>query len=411
YLSPRSRTRARRCHWAPRHGEGREARPRRQLGRLAGRVAARVPSRGGGARPRDDPRATRRPVDRHPAARRPARAGGAVGRSGPRLRCRPRGPDRPRPRGPRAAVPRALRRPRRRRRPLGRPRPGPPADGARRGGVRRARHRGLRAGGGGGRRGRLHPGGGGRRRRPGHRRRGRRPRRPRLRPLRHGPGVRHPAARGARRGPRRQPLQARAGRPGAAARGRQRAQGRRLPGARRRRGAGADPGDNDPMTDATTLPADNPFAAPSTLPFELPDFAAIRHEHLRPAMLAGLAAQRAEWEAIATDPASPDVANTLEALERSGRLLRRATAVLDALVSSRADDALRELEAELAPLRSAHWDALYLDRRIFARLEALTGADLDPETAWLLRTYRKDFVRAGVEPDDAKQARPRGLNR
>ncbi len=162
------------------------------------------------------------------------------------------------------------------------------------------------------------------------------------------------------------------------------------------------------MTD--TLPTDNPFAAPSALPYELPDFAAIGHEHLRPAMLAGLAAQRAEWEAIATDPADPDVANTLEALERSGGLLRRATAVLDTLVSSRADDALRELEAELAPLRSAHWDALYLDRRIFARLEALADQDLDAETAWLLHTYRKDFVRAGVQLDDERQERLRALN-
>ncbi|WP_324652792.1 M3 family metallopeptidase [Georgenia sp. H159] len=163
------------------------------------------------------------------------------------------------------------------------------------------------------------------------------------------------------------------------------------------------------MTD-TTLAADNPFATPSTLPFELPDFTAVRHEHLRPAMLAGLAEQRAEWEAVATDPAQPDVGNTLEALERSGSLLRRVTAVLDTLVSSRADDPLRELESELAPLRSAHWDALYLDRRIFARLEALADADLEAETAWLLHTYRKDFVRSGVRLDDTSQDRLRELN-
>ena len=159
-----------------------------------------------------------------------------------------------------------------------------------------------------------------------------------------------------------------------------------------------------------TLPADNPFAAPSTLPYELPDFGAIRHEHLRPALLAGLAAQRAEWEAIATDPAEPDVANTLEALERSGALLRRVGPVFNTLVSSCADDALRELEAELAPLHAAHRDALYLDRRIFARLEALDERQLDEETAWLLHTYRTDFVRAGIRLDDAQQERLRELS-
>lgn len=163
------------------------------------------------------------------------------------------------------------------------------------------------------------------------------------------------------------------------------------------------------MTDST-LAADNPFASPSDLPYELPDFAALRHEHLRPAMLAALAEQRAEWEAIATDPTEPDVANTLEALELSGTLLRRVSPVLSTLVSSCADDELRALEAELAPLQSAHWDALYLDRRIFDRLEALTGQDLDAETAWLLQTYRKDFIRAGVQLDDESQVRLRELN-
>ena len=159
-----------------------------------------------------------------------------------------------------------------------------------------------------------------------------------------------------------------------------------------------------------TLPADNPFAAPSTLPYELPDFGAIRHEHLRPALLAGLAAQRAEWEAVATDPAPPDVVNTLEALERSGALLRRVGAVFNTLVSSCADDALRELEAELAPLHAAHRDALYLDRRIFTRLETLGEQQLEGETAWLLHTYRTDFRRAGVELDDQRQERLRELN-
>jgi peptidyl-dipeptidase Dcp len=41
------------------------------------------------------------------------------------------------------------------------------------------------------------------------------------------------------------------------------------------------------------LPADNPFGAPSTLPYGLPDFARVREEHYRPALVAGMAQQRA----------------------------------------------------------------------------------------------------------------------
>ncbi|WP_341360813.1 M3 family metallopeptidase [Georgenia sp. M64] len=166
--------------------------------------------------------------------------------------------------------------------------------------------------------------------------------------------------------------------------------------------------------EVTALPADNPFAAPSTLPYGLPDFAAVRLEHFRPAVLAGMAAQRAEWEAIATDQDLPDVANTLEALERSGEILRRTMVVLHTLAGSVGGDDLHALESEIAPLLAAHGDALYLDRRIYNRLESVANAapllDLDDETAWLLEQYRKTFVRAGIRLTDPEQEQLRALN-
>ena len=66
--------------------------------------------------------------------------------------------------------------------------------------------------------------------------------------------------------------------------------------------------------DPSDLAADNPFGVPSTLPYGLPDHSRIREEHYRPALLAGMARQRTEIEAIATDPAPATVENTLEAL-------------------------------------------------------------------------------------------------
>jgi peptidyl-dipeptidase Dcp len=166
----------------------------------------------------------------------------------------------------------------------------------------------------------------------------------------------------------------------------------------------------------TTLDADNPFAAPSTLPYGLPDFARIREEHYRPALLAGMAEQRAEVEAIAASDEPATVANTLEALERSGRLLHRAATVFFNQSSSDSTPALEALEEEVAPLLAAHEDAIYLDRRLFARVEALRAAaeagdlDLEPDTAWLLHRQHTAFVRAGVRLDDAAQDRLRELN-
>lgn len=166
----------------------------------------------------------------------------------------------------------------------------------------------------------------------------------------------------------------------------------------------------------TTLDADNPFAAPSALPYGLPDFTRIREEHYRPALLAGMAEQRAEVEAIAASDEPATIENTLEALERSGRLLHRAALAFFNQSSSDSTPGLEALEEEVAPLLAAHQDAIYLDRRLFARVEALHAAahagDLDPEpdTAWLLHRQHTAFVRAGVRLDDAAQDRLRELN-
>ena len=76
-----------------------------------------------------------------------------------------------------------------------------------------------------------------------------------------------------------------------------------------------------------TLDPANPFASPSPLPFELPPFADVRLEHYRPAFEAGMAEHLAEVDAIVADPEPPSFANTVEALERSGRLLDRTMRV------------------------------------------------------------------------------------
>ncbi|MFF1528902.1 M3 family metallopeptidase [Cellulomonas sp. NPDC058312] len=166
----------------------------------------------------------------------------------------------------------------------------------------------------------------------------------------------------------------------------------------------------------SSLDAGNPFAAPSALPYGLPDFTRVTEAHYRPALLAGMAEQRAEVEAIAADPEPATVANTLDALERSGRLLHRAATVFFNQSSSDSTPGLEALEEEVAPLLAAHHDAIYLDRRLFARVEALHVAAeagdlvLEPDTAWLLHRQHTAFVRAGVRLDDAAQDRLRELN-
>ncbi|MGA5822395.1 M3 family metallopeptidase [Kitasatospora sp. NPDC094028] len=159
---------------------------------------------------------------------------------------------------------------------------------------------------------------------------------------------------------------------------------------------------------------ENPFFEPSPLVYELPPFAEIREEHYLPAFERGMAEQLAEIEAITDTRSVPTFDNTLLALERSGALLRRVSAVFDNQSSSDTTDLLDEVEAKVSPLLAAHHDAIHLDRRLFERIEALyearAGLDLDEESQRLLRRRYDDFVRSGARLGEAEQARLRGLN-
>ncbi|SMO60369.1 peptidyl-dipeptidase Dcp [Geodermatophilus aquaeductus] len=161
--------------------------------------------------------------------------------------------------------------------------------------------------------------------------------------------------------------------------------------------------------------ADNPLLAESPLPFGLPPFGDITLEHCREAVLAGMAEQRAELGAITGSTEPPTFANTVEALERSGALLRRAGAVFGNLSSSLSTPRLREIERELAPLEAAHADALRLDPVLFARVDAVHearhDAGLDPEAVRLVERHHLDRVLAGARLDDAGRARLSEMNR
>ena len=167
-------------------------------------------------------------------------------------------------------------------------------------------------------------------------------------------------------------------------------------------------------SDEARLDARNPFAAPSTLPYQLPPFDRITDADYAPAFRAGMAQQRAEMTAIAENTAAPTFENTLVAMERSGRLLDRVSLVFFNLSSSDTNAAIQKLEAELAPQLAAHRDAILLDPRIFVRVDALyqkrQQSGLNAEQIRLIERYHSNFVRAGARLDAAQKQTLRALN-
>ncbi len=157
----------------------------------------------------------------------------------------------------------------------------------------------------------------------------------------------------------------------------------------------------------------NPLLEPSPLPFGLPLFALIRAEHYREALEHGMAAQRREVEAIASDASPATFENTIVALERSGALLRRVLPVFENASSAVADDEIDAIETEFAPRLAAHRDAILLDPRLFARIEAVVAdrPALDAESAYLLERRHRVAVLAGAALDEAGRAELTALNR
>ena len=151
----------------------------------------------------------------------------------------------------------------------------------------------------------------------------------------------------------------------------------------------------------------NPLLEPWTTPFGLPPFDRILPEHFVPAMRAAMEENLAEIAAIATDPAAPSFANTMEALERSGRALGRVTSTFFNLVSSDATDAMQAIERDMAPALARHHSAIMLDQGLFGRIDVLhrAGLALESDQARLLARSHKGFTRAGAALDQAGRAR------
>lgn len=162
------------------------------------------------------------------------------------------------------------------------------------------------------------------------------------------------------------------------------------------------------------MPVTNPFYAPSKLPFQAPAFDKIQNSDFKPAIEEGIRQRAAEIEKIANNTAAPTFDNTLVALEKSGRLLNRVGQVLNVLTGANTNPELQKLEAEEAPKLAANSDALYLNTKLFKRVEAIylkrNQLKLDAESKRLVEVYYQNFVLAGARLSEADKESLKKLN-
>ena len=157
----------------------------------------------------------------------------------------------------------------------------------------------------------------------------------------------------------------------------------------------------------TAQTADNPLLAAWDAPFGTPPLDRIKPEHFAPAFERALAAHRIEIATIADAAAEPSFENTVEALERSGRLLARVSNVFYVLAGAHTNDAIQAIERDMAPLLARHWNEIHLNEKLFARLDAVHRKPdgLTPEQSRVLERYHAMFRRAGAGLDAAAKQR------
>ena len=163
-----------------------------------------------------------------------------------------------------------------------------------------------------------------------------------------------------------------------------------------------------------TMSPNNPFAAASTLPFQTADFDHIKNSDFKPALEAGMKQQLAEVQKIADNTAAPTFENTFVALEKSGQLLRRVNGVFGLLTSANTNPDLQKLQEEVAPKLAATNDAIFLNAKLFKRVEAIyehrAELKLDQESNRLVEYYYLKFKLAGAKLTEPEKDSLKKLN-
>src|SRR5438876_4774 len=172
---------------------------------------------------------------------------------------------------------------------------------------------------------------------------------------------------------------------------------------------------SETLPNAAAAPAPvNPLLVAWQTPFETPPFSQIAPEHFIPAFEQAFVDHAAEITAIEHDPSAPDFANTITALERSGKLLAKVSAVFYDLVSAHSNPALLEIDKEVSLRMARHWNPIMMNAVLFGRIAMLhhnraTLALTGEQMRLLERTYTR-FHRSGAGLDDAAKARMAEIN-
>jgi peptidyl-dipeptidase Dcp len=170
------------------------------------------------------------------------------------------------------------------------------------------------------------------------------------------------------------------------------------------------------LDSAAALPSSNYLRASWTGAYGgVPAFDKVAVADFEPALEAAMQENLAELDRIANDSAPPTFANTIEAIERSGRSLERVGSVYRVWASTMNSPEFQAVEREMAPRLAAFEDKITQNTALFRRIEAVynapnKGTALTLEQQRLAWLYYTDFVRAGAKLDETAKKRVADIN-
>lgn len=158
----------------------------------------------------------------------------------------------------------------------------------------------------------------------------------------------------------------------------------------------------------------NPFLTAYNTPHETTPFHLIKTEHFEPAVLVGIEEQNREIEGIINNPEKPTFANTIVALERSGKTLDRITTVFGNLLSAETNDEMQAIAERIMPQLTEHSNNISLNEKLFSRIKSVYESEdkqsLNQEETMLLNKTFDGFIRSGANLSDEQKEHFRNLS-
>lgn len=158
---------------------------------------------------------------------------------------------------------------------------------------------------------------------------------------------------------------------------------------------------------------DNPLLTAWKGPFGgVPPWDAGTPERYREALAASLEGRRKELDVIAANPDAPTFANTLAAMQRSGRAMNRVAVMFSVMTSSMRSPEYQALNREIAPRLAAAQDEIYFNERLFQRIAAVHAhrEHLPADQKRLVERTYDAFVRSGAKLSSAEKHRLSAIN-